>query len=224
MCNLYSVTKGQQAIVEFVKATYDRTGNMPPLPGIFPDYRAPVARMAEDGARELAMLRWGMPTPARFLKGPIDRGVTNIRNAGSPHWRRWLGPENRCLVPVTSFCEPSDLPGPDGKKVWTWFALSEERPLMVFAGLWCRWNGTRGTQKNPEEGEHELYGFLTTEPNATVGAVHSKAMPVILTTPEEMETWMTAPAEEALKLQRPLPDDVLEIVARGRREDPAEAA
>jgi hypothetical protein len=44
-------------------------------------------------------------------------------------------------------------------------------------------------------------------------------MPVILTTPREIETWMTAPAEEALKLQRPLPDDVLAIVARGERKD-----
>jgi hypothetical protein len=39
------------------------------------------------------------------------------------------------------------------------------------------------------------------------------AMPMILTTPAEIEAWMTAPAEEALKLQRPLPDGALEIVA-----------
>jgi hypothetical protein len=46
-------------------------------------------------------------------------------------------------------------------------------------------------------------------------------MPVILTTPDEVETWMAAPAEEALKLQRPLPDGALKIVARGVKEDPA---
>jgi putative SOS response-associated peptidase YedK len=44
-------------------------------------------------------------------------------------------------------------------------------------------------------------------------------MPVILTTPEEVETWMTAPAEEALKLQRSVPDGALRIVARGVKED-----
>jgi hypothetical protein len=53
---------------------------------------------------------------------------------------------------------------------------------------------------------------------------HPKAMPVILTTPDEVETWMTAPPDEALKLQRPLPDGALRIVARGVKEDPAEAA
>jgi putative SOS response-associated peptidase YedK len=44
-------------------------------------------------------------------------------------------------------------------------------------------------------------------------------MPVILTTPEEVETWMEASAEDALKLQRPLPDGSLRIVARGVKED-----
>jgi len=46
-------------------------------------------------------------------------------------------------------------------------------------------------------------------------------MLVILTTPDEVETWMTAPSDEALKLQRPLPDGSLWIVARGVKEDTA---
>jgi putative SOS response-associated peptidase YedK len=46
-------------------------------------------------------------------------------------------------------------------------------------------------------------------------------MPVILTTPEEVETWMTAAPDDALKLQRPLPDGALRIAARGVKEDPA---
>lgn len=50
-------------------------------------------------------------------------------------------------------------------------------------------------------------------------AVLPKAMPGILNTPEEIETWMTAPAQEALKLQRPLPDGALQIVARGQKKD-----
>ncbi len=74
------------------------------------------------------------------------------------------------------------------------------------------------------EGEttNDIYAFLTTEPNAEVGAIHPKAMPVILTTAEEVDTWMTAPAEEALRLQRPLPDGALQIVARGVKKDGVE--
>jgi hypothetical protein len=38
--------------------------------------------------------------------------------------------------------------------------------------------------------------------NDVVGAVHPKAMPVILTTPAEIEQWMSAPVDEALQLDR----------------------
>jgi hypothetical protein len=63
------------------------TGNMPMLPGVFPDYSAPIARTAKDGVRKLAMARWGMPSPAFAVAGrKSDPGVTNIRNVASPHW------------------------------------------------------------------------------------------------------------------------------------------
>ena len=88
MCNLYSVTKGQAAIRELARAMRDTTGNLPPLPGIFPDYPAPIVRTGADGVRELVLARWGMPSPAFALQGrKVDKGVTNIRNLGSPHWR-----------------------------------------------------------------------------------------------------------------------------------------
>src|ERR1700683_1270776 len=100
MCNLYSLSKGQRAIRDLAAAMRDLTGNLPVLPGIFPDYRAPIVRTAPDGVRELAPARWGMPSPILALKGRnTDPGVTNVRNLASPHWRRWLGLESRCVVP-----------------------------------------------------------------------------------------------------------------------------
>ena len=215
MCNLYSLTKGQAAILQMARAMVDHTGNLPPLPGIYPDYSAPIVRNGGQG-RELAYARWGMPSPAFALDGrKTDPGVTNVRNVKSPHWRRWLGPESRCLVPFTSFSEPETLPG--GKKQPLWFALGEDRPLAFFAGIWTRWTSVRKLKEG--ETTNDLFAFLTTEANAEVGAIHPKAMPVILTRPEELETWLTAPARDALRLQRPLADGMLRIVARGEKQD-----
>jgi putative SOS response-associated peptidase YedK len=222
MCNLYALRKSQDEIRLFTRAMRDRLGNLPILPSIFPDQEAPVARLGADGRRELVKMRWGMPTPTAYRTGPIDRGVTNIRNPLSPHWRELLAPEHRCIVPATGFCEPTDRPDPaTGKKIWTWFARDNSRPLFAFAGLWCRWRGVRGTKKDPIGGEHELFAFLTTAANDTVRPVHAEAMPVILISPEAIEMWLTAPIERALRLQRPLPADYLRIVARGEKEDNA---
>jgi len=116
MCNLYSLTKGQAAIRDWFRASNDRTGNLPLFPGIFPDQMAPIVRNGADGERELVMARWGMPGPPQFGGAPI----TNIRNLGSPHWRGWLGKQNRCIVPATSFCEDADT---RPRKTPMWFAL-----------------------------------------------------------------------------------------------------
>src|ERR1700730_7379762 len=233
MCNLYSQTKGQQAIIALTRAMRETGfGHFPPLPGIFPDYMAPVVRNASDGVRELAMLRWGMPMAANvqyeaagkradklrakgktvdfdeLLKMEPDGGVTNVRITTSKHWKQWLGVENRCVVPFTSFSEFNKERGGD-----VWFAMNESRPLAVFAGLWTNWTSVRKVREGITT--NDLFGFLTTEPNDVVGPIHPKAMPVILTTPAEIETWMTAPADEALKLQRPLSQGSLKIVATG---------
>ena len=82
MCNEYSQKRGQQEIMERTRVVHDRTGNLPELPGIFPDTMAPVVRADRDGTRELMMMRWGFPPP------PAGRmPVTNVRNTASPFWR-----------------------------------------------------------------------------------------------------------------------------------------
>jgi putative SOS response-associated peptidase YedK len=211
MCNLYSQTKSPDAMRRLFGVVHDRTGNLPPLSGIFLDQLAPVIRTARDGQREAILMRWGFPPPPNLGSRP----VTNIRNVNRSYWRGWLKPDFRCLVPVTSFCEYTDsLP-----KVAHWFARDASRPLCAFAGLWRPWTGARGTKNDPVTGEHWLFVFLTTAANDDIRRIHAKAMPVVLTQPDEFERWLTAPVEEALKLQRPLPTGVLRIVATGVKED-----
>jgi putative SOS response-associated peptidase YedK len=240
MCNLYSITTNQAAITALFRVVNRYVGNLAPMPGVFPDYKAPIVRNGAEG-RELATARWGMPSSSKAQMGATkkrdeklqakgktvefkellwiepDGGTTNIRNVTSKHWTRWLEVENRCVVPFTSFSEFNKAEGGD-----IWFTLDDSRPLACFAGIWTNWTSVRKVKEG--ETTNDLYAFLTTEPNAEVGVIHPKAMPVILTTPHEVETWMTASRDEALKLQRPLPDGSLRIVARGVKEDPAGSA
>lgn len=215
MCNLYNLTTSQEAIRQWTRTLRDVLGNLEPSIDVYPNLFAPVVRNASDGQRELASLRWGMPSPAERVRGNSDPGTTNVRNPQYGHWQQYVGVEHRCVVPVTSFAEPSpvDVKDPEtGVKKNYWFALNEERPLFFFAGLWTRWQGVRKVKEGP--GNHEVYGFMTTAPNALIKPIHEKAMPVILRTQEETETWLTAPWSEAKRLQRTAPDDALVIVEK----------
>ena len=128
VCNLYSQTEGQQAIRDAARAMQDRLGNLPPLPAIFPDKMAPIVR-GNGQDREMIMARWGfLPPPHRPGSKPSTRPVTNVRNTDSRHWTPWLKkPEQRCLVPVTSFSEPDNRAGDDKPSIWAWFARSSFR-------------------------------------------------------------------------------------------------
>ena len=204
MCNLYSHTRAVDAMRQlFDPGVLDAGGlNLEPQPAIYPDQLAPVVVQAGSGLR-LDRARWGLPTPQTYLVGKrTDRGVTNLRNPRSPHWRPWLSPANRCLVPFERFAEP--VPGGNA-----WFAMRDDRPAF-FAGVILRgWTSTRKLAEGPVTAD--LFAFLTTEPNGVVAPLHPKAMPVILSEPDEWQTWLTAPWAEAAALQRPLADGLLVV-------------
>ena len=106
-------------------------------------------------------------------------------------------------MPFQRFQEWSVEPDPaTGKKRPHWFSLPS-RPLGTFAGVW------RPTADGPR------YAFLTCgyegDPAAhVVGAVHPKAIPVILHD-EDHERWLSAPVEDALSLACAHPSQLIAI-------------
>ena len=126
MCNLYSITTNQAAIIALFRVVNRYVGNLAPMPGVFPDYKAPIVRNGAEG-RELTTARWGMPSSQHALmeatkkraqkvetKGEAvdfkqllrmepDGGTTNIRNVKSKHWTRWLGVERPLRGAVQQF-------------------------------------------------------------------------------------------------------------------------
>jgi putative SOS response-associated peptidase YedK len=54
MCNLYSITTNQAAIAALFRVVNQYADNLPPMPGVFPDYPAPVVRNAGT-EREMAV-------------------------------------------------------------------------------------------------------------------------------------------------------------------------
>jgi putative SOS response-associated peptidase YedK len=195
----------------------------------YPDLEAPIIRNNGE-VRELAHVRWGLPTPTDRLEEAVnkkiealkkkgkpydkaqmmaeqrDPGTTNIRHPHYHHWSRWMGVENRCIVPVTAFAEPDKVNGGNA-----WFAMDEDEPLFWFAGVWIpQWKSVRKVKNGPET--IDLFAFLTTKPNRVVGEYHDKAMPVILKNDLEIDLWLTKPWSDVKHMQRPLPDDELVVL------------
>ena len=158
---------------------------------IAPTQDAPVVRVAAGGAREMAMLRWGLvPHWAKELK--VGTKMINARSEGieaKPAFRDAVR-QRRCVVPATGFFEWQGEPG--RKQPFAITAPGEK--LLAFAGLWERWK--------PADGEAvETFTIVTTDANEQVARIHDR-MPVILPM-DAVDTWLTGPREAALALLKP---------------------
>ena len=181
MCNLYRMTATISEVANLFGSLKNERSNLPSYDAIYPDQEAPIVRKTESGLK-IDAVKWGVPGWKDGM-----RPITNVRNLSSNFWRRMLNdPKNRCLVPVTSFCEWT---GVKGNKRKIWFSMKSE-PLFAFAGLW------RNTDNGPR------YAFLTCVTNSIVAPIHPKAMPVILK-PVAYEQWLKAEFREAIALAKP---------------------
>ena len=207
MCNLYSMTATVDEVRRLFGPFEGDRDNLPAYAEIYPGAPAPVLRRDPQGGLRLDVMSWGFPGPAA-AKG---RPVTNVRNLASPFWRSALDrPDRRCLVPVTRFCEWSAAADPaTGRKARHWFGLHDHGHapsvdrLFAFAGLWRPGGG------DAQDGPY--MAFLTCAPNALVGAVHPKAMPVMLAADDGLK-WLDGDRASACALARPWPDADMRMI------------
>ncbi len=85
MCNLYSITTNQAAISALFRVVNRYVGNLAPMPGVFPDYNAPIVRNGAEG-RELATARWGMPSSSKALMDATKKRAEKLQAKAS----RWI--------------------------------------------------------------------------------------------------------------------------------------
>lgn len=143
----------------------------------------------QDGQRAWDVMTWDV------LGGNAPWPMTNVRNLGLSQWRKLAeSPANRCIIPLTEFCEftPDKHDLGDGKpalKGEMWFAVPDQ-PVFAVAGFWQHTQAGAG------------FAMVTCNPNTLVAPIHPKAMITILD-PEDVDAWLRAPYEDAVHLQKP---------------------
>ncbi|WP_010218972.1 SOS response-associated peptidase family protein [Sphingomonas sp. PAMC 26621] len=163
---------------------------------LMPRSRAYVIRETDRG-RCLDVMSWDV------LGGGAAWPMTNVRNLALPQWRALAArPENRCLVPLSEFCEwtPETHDLGDGKKPLKgemWFQVTDQ-PLFAVAGFWqptAKGNG---------------FTMVTCNPNELVAPIHPKAMITVLEQADH-ERWLRGSYDDVVALQQPYPAELMAV-------------
>jgi putative SOS response-associated peptidase YedK len=198
MCNLYTERKSAAEVAAHFGV------DLPVQPfnsaeDVYPGYSGMVVREAE-GKRILQSMTWGFPRHSTSKKTGLPNKPSPTNNARddqllNPYgmWREWfLQPAHRCLIPFTAFAEAV---GEKGAMTKTWISVTDQ-PVAAWAGLW-----------RPTDEWGDAYTGVMVDATEELLDIHDR-MPVILH-PEGHETWLRAPADEAIKLVRKYPGERL---------------
>ena len=187
----------------------DQRPNLRPRYNIAPTQETAVIRPGAGGARELAMLRFGLvprwaDDPKIAYKMINARGETVDR---LPSFRDAYA-KRRCLIPTDGFFEwqTVDASGKTPKQPYL-IRRTDQNPF-AFAGIHERWQSKDGSRTI------ESFAIVTTTANRTLAPIHHR-MPVVLT-PEAAGLWLDLD-HDPRPLIVPCPDDWLEPVMIGQR-------
>ncbi|SEM52996.1 Putative SOS response-associated peptidase YedK [Sphingomonas gellani] len=162
---------------------------------LYPKSKAYVVR-EERGRRTLDVMAWDV------LGGQAPWPMTNVRNLTLPQWKALAAdPAQRCLVPLTEFCEwtPDKHQVGEGKPIKgeMWFAVPDQ-PIFAVAGFWQMTVKGQG------------FTMVTCDPNELVAPIHPKAMITILHE-ADWDRWLTGTPDDVIALQEPFPADKMTV-------------
>ncbi|RZJ00739.1 MAG: hypothetical protein EON90_06320 [Brevundimonas sp.] len=185
------------------------------------DASAPIIRTHPDGAREVILARWGMPSPGRDVRAKaVQRAYHDARSwseldfeafaarqpdGGTPFidasaqvWRPTLEPQGRCVVPFSSFGRLQDA---DGSTQLVEDCAPAHGGLGYLAGVHeIGWRGVRKSEIGPET--IDLFGLVSVERIVQSERHRRPLTPIILADDAEVETWLRAPWRQAKSLRR----------------------
>jgi putative SOS response-associated peptidase YedK len=198
MCGRFVIDLSPDLVATFFGLA--ATPDLPPRYNVAPTQLVPVIRSGPDGARQLALLRWGLvPSWAKDIRD----GLINARSETiheKPAFRQAFR-QRRCIIPANGFFEWKRS---EGKKVPYFVRMADGAP-MPFAGIWEAW-------RSPEGQVLETCAILTTAANSTVAPIHDR-MPVILH-PNEFGLWLDREQHDPatlMPLLTPYPSDCLVV-------------
>lgn len=169
--------------------------NLPPE--VYPGYPGLIIR-EDEGQRIAQQMIWGFPVRLKSMKPTSKpKPVNNARDDKlmTSFWKRWFtDPAQRCLIPFSEFAEAE---GPKGHMTRTWIS-AKDQPLAAWAGLW-----------RPSDEWGNVYTGVMVDATTELWDIHDR-MPVILRA-DDQDTWLRAPAEEAMQLLRQYPVEQLHI-------------
>jgi putative SOS response-associated peptidase YedK len=152
---------------------------------------AAVRRSAADGARHMALLKWGLvPSWARDAQGGAR--LINARGetvAEKPTFRGSFR-HRRCLIPADGYYEWQRI---GTRKQPYYFHLRNHQPF-AFAGLWDTWHPAAS-----DEPPLESCAIITTAANELCQPFHDR-MPVILRD-EDWDVWLNNSVQDRATLE-----------------------
>jgi putative SOS response-associated peptidase YedK len=180
MCGRYSLTTPVEALRRLFGVTDGL--NLPARYNIAPTQDVPIVRNAEDGSREMVMVRWGLiPSWAKATtqKGIFSSPLINARGetVGTKPAFAESYRSRRCLMPADGYFEWQKQ---EGRKQPYWVHRKSNEPF-AFAGIWDQWRGPDGARVQ----SCAIITAVSTEP---LSDIHGR-MPIILD-PSQYDNWL----------------------------------